>query len=314
MHRKRLLILLLLTITVTGLYLFTFVGSSPEYVIPRRLTQLAAMALISCSVGYSSVVFQTITNNRILTPSIMGFEAVFILFQAFIVFLYGDKTFQVIQENTNFLFSVLLMFGFALILYLVLFRRKQIHVYFLLLVGLILGAVFSSMTSFLELIIDPNEFAFMQKYLFASFNNINTNLLGISAIALIISLIIGARILHKLDVLLLGKEQAITLGINYRRLVQISLFLIAIQVSISTALVGPITFLGILIANLSYEFVLSYKHKHTVLGAGMFGFILVVGGQFVVEHVFNMNTTISILINFIGGIYFIFLLLKSKKL
>lgn len=314
MHKKRLLILLLLTIAVTGLYLFTFVGNSPEYVIPRRLTQLAAMALISCSVGYSSVVFQTITNNRILTPSIMGFEAVFILFQAFIVFLYGDKTFQVIQENTNFLFSVLLMFGFALILYLVLFRKKQIHVYFLLLVGLILGAVFSSMTSFLELIIDPNEFAFMQKYLFASFNNINTNLLGIAAVALLISLIIGARILHKLDVLLLGKEQAITLGVNYRRLVQISLFLIAIQVSISTALVGPITFLGILIANLSYEFVSSYKHKHTILGAGMFGFILIVGGQFIVEHVFNMNTTISILINFIGGIYFIFLLLKSKKL
>lgn len=305
---------MLLTVAVTGLYLFTFVGSSPEYVIPRRLTQLAAMALISCSVGYSSVVFQTITNNRILTPSIMGFEAVFILFQAFIVFLYGDKTFQVIHENTNFLFSVLLMFGFALILYLVLFRKKQIHVYFLLLVGLILGAVFSSMTSFLELVIDPNEFAFMQKYLFASFNNINTNLLGISAVALLISLIIGARILHKLDVLLLGKEQAITLGINYRRLVQISLFLIAIQVSISTALVGPITFLGILIANLSYEFVSSYKHKHTVVGAGMFGFILIVGGQFIVEHVFNMNTTISILINFIGGIYFIFLLLKSKKL
>src|SRR5699024_4814985 len=163
------------------------------------------MALISCSIGYSSVVFQTLTNYRILTPSIMGFEAVFILFQAFIVFLYGDKTFQVVQENTNFLFSVILMFGFALALYLIVFRKKQTHVYFLLLVGLILGAIFSSMTSFLELIIDPNEFAFIQKYLFASFNNINTDLLGISALALLISLVIGARILHKLDILLLGK-------------------------------------------------------------------------------------------------------------
>src|SRR5699024_537440 len=105
MPKNRLLILFLLTIGVACLYLFTFVGSSPDYVIPRRLTKLAAMALISCSIGYSSVVFQTITNNRILTPSIMGFEAVFILFQAFIVFLYGDKTFQVVQENTNFLFS-----------------------------------------------------------------------------------------------------------------------------------------------------------------------------------------------------------------
>ncbi|HLS30393.1 MAG TPA: iron chelate uptake ABC transporter family permease subunit [Flavobacteriaceae bacterium] len=314
MLKKRILILTGFTISVILVYLLTFVGNNPDYVLPRRITKIAAMALIACSIGYSSVVFQTITNNRILTPSIMGFEAVFILFQAFIVFLYGDKTFQVIEQQTNFLFSVLLMFGFALILYLALFRKRQVHVYFLLLVGLILGAIFKSMTSFLELVIDPNEFAFVQRYLFASFNNINTNLLGISAIALFISLVLGTRILHKLDVLLLGKEQAITLGINYRRLVQISLFLIAIQVSISTALVGPITFLGILIANLSYEFIPSHKHRHTILGASLFGVILVVGGQFLVEHLFNMNTTISILINFVGGIYFIFLLLKSRRL
>lgn len=314
MLKKRIFILTGITISIVLIYWFTLVGNNPDYVLPKRATRLAAMALIACSIGYSSVVFQTITNNRILTPSIMGFEAVFILFQAFIVFLYGDKTFQVIEQQTNFILSVVLMFGFALVLYFTLFRKRQVHVYFLLLVGLILGAVFKSMTSFLELVIDPNEFAFVQRYLFASFNNINTNLLGISAIALFISLLIGTRILHKLDVLLLGKEQAITLGINYQRLVQISLLLIAIQVSISTALVGPITFLGILIANLSYEFIPSYKHKYTILGASLFGIILVVGGQYLVEHLFNMNTTISILINFVGGVYFIFLLLKSRRL
>lgn len=314
MLKKRLFLLAGVTLMVILIYMFTMVGSNPDYVLPRRATRIAAMGLIACSIGYSSVVFQTITSNRILTPSIMGFEAIFILFQAFIVFLYGDKTFQVIRHQTNFLLSVLLMFGFAFILYFTLFRRRQVHVYFLLLVGLILGAIFKSMTSFLELVIDPNEFAVVHRYLFASFNNINTDLLGISAIALFISLLIGSRILHKLDILLLGKEQAITLGVNYQRLVQISLLLITIQVSISTALVGPITFLGILIANLSYEFVPSYNHRYTILGASLFGVILVVAGQFMVEHLFNMSTTISILINFVGGLYFIFLLLKSRRL
>lgn len=314
MLKKRMFLLVGLTLAVVLIYLFTLVGTNPDYVLPRRATKIAAMALIACSIGYSSVVFQTISSNRILTPSIMGFEAVFILFQVFIVFLYGDKSFQVIELQTNFFFSVLLMFGFAFILYFALFHKGRIHVYFLLLVGLILGAIFSSMTSFLELVIDPNEFNMVHRYLFASFNNINTNLLGVSAVALLISLLIGIRVLHKLDILLLGREQAISLGINYQRLVQISLLLITIQVSISTALVGPITFLGILIANLSYEFIPSYKHRHTILGACLFGIILVVGGQYLVEHVFNMTTTISILINFVGGLYFIFLLLKTKRL
>lgn len=314
MLKTRFFLLAGITLLIVLVYMFTMVGINPDYVLPRRAIKVTAMVLIACSIGYSSVVFQTITSNRILTPSIMGFEAVFILFQAFLVYLYGDKTFEVIKLQTNFLYSVILMFGFALILYYALFRKKRIHVYFLLLVGLILGSIFKSLTSFIELVIDPNEFAVVQTYLFASFNNINTNLLGVAAIALFISLVIGSRILHKLDILLLGKEQAISLGINYQRLVQISLLLIAIQVSISTALVGPITFLGILIANLSYEFIPSYKHRHTILGASLFGIALVVGGQFLVEHVFNMNTTISILINFVGGVYFIFLLLKSRRI
>lgn len=314
MLKKRIVFLMSIAFIVLMVYLFTMMGTRPDYVLPRRLVKIAAMILIACSVGYSSVVFQTITNNRILTPSIMGFESVYILFQSFIVFLYGDATFQVIHSQNNFLFSILLMLGFALILYFTMFRKQDVNVYFLLLVGLILGSVFGSMTSFMQMIIDPNEFSVVQKSLFASFNNINTELLGISAIALIISLLIGSKLLHNLDVLALGKEHAINLGVNYQRLVQISLLLIAIQVSISTALVGPITFLGILIANLSYEFIPSYKHRHTILGASLMGIVLIVGGQYIVEHIFNMGTTISILINFVGGLYFIVLLLKSRKL
>lgn len=314
MLKKRIIFLVLAAIAVILVYMFTMMGTRPDYVMPRRAVKVAAMILIACSVGYSSVVFQTITNNRILTPSIMGFESVYILFQAFIVFLYGDASFQVIHSQSNFVFSVILMLGFALLLYFTMFRKENVNVYFLLLVGLILGSIFGSMTSFMQMIIDPNEFSVLQKSLFASFNNINTELLSISAITLVISLIIGSRLLHNLDVLALGKEHAISLGVNYQRLVRISLLLIAIQVSISTALVGPITFLGILIANLSYEFIPSYKHRHTILGASLMGILLIIGGQYLVEHLFNMGTTISILINFVGGLYFIILLLKSRKI
>ncbi len=314
MLKKRMLILVGSALSILLIYMFTQIGHNPDYVLPRRTTKVIAMLLIACSIGYSSVVFQTITNNRILTPSIMGFEAVFILFQTFIVFLYGDQSFEVVNTNTNFLMSVGLMMGFAIILYYTLFRKGKVLVYFLLLVGLILGAIFSSMTSFMNLLIDPNEFTIVQQYLFASFNNISTELIGISAITLFITLIVGSQLLRQLDVLALGKEQAITLGISYQRLIQVSLLVVAVQVSISTALVGPITFLGILVANLSYEFLPSHKHRHTILGACLIGVILVVGGQYLVERLFNMSTTISILINFIGGFYFILLLLKSRRL
>src|SRR5699024_8524744 len=210
MLKKRLVFLSVLALAILLVYMFTMVGSRFDYVLPRRALKIAAMVLIACSVGYSAVVFQTITNNRILTPSIMGFESVYVLFQTLLVFLYGDASFQVIHSHKNFVFSVILMLGFALLLYYTIFRKDNINVYFLLLVGLILGTIFRSMTSFMQMIIDPNEFAIIQKSLFASFNNIHTELLGISAITLIITLLIGSRLLNVLDVVSLGKEHAIS--------------------------------------------------------------------------------------------------------
>jgi len=57
----------------------------------------------------------------------------------------------------------------------------------------------------------------------------------------------------------------------------------------------------------------TYKHSILILGASLISIIALVGGQFLVLHVFNLNTTISVIINFVGGIYFIYLLLKQSK-
>ncbi|MGL5086144.1 MAG: iron chelate uptake ABC transporter family permease subunit, partial [Clostridium sp.] len=80
-----------------------------------------------------------------------------------------------------------------------------------------------------------------------------------------------------------------------------------------TALVGPITFLGILVVNLSYEMMKSYKHSFIIPCSILISIIALVGGQFVVERILNYNSKISIIINFVGGIYFIYLLLKQNK-
>lgn len=308
------ILLMLLTLLLVAVFFLYDLTGNREYVLERRAYKVAALLLVAWSIGYSSLVFQTLTGNRILTPAIMGFEAVYLLFQTVIVFLYGDKTFQVLTESRNFGWSVLMMLGFAMLIYLFVFRREKNNMYFLLLTGLILGTLFTTLSSFVQMLLDPNEFSLAEARIFASFNRMNTALLGYAAGAGGLMLILAIKYHKYLDVLALGREQAISLGVNYKWVTLVFLFIISVLVSVSTALVGPITFFGILVTNLTYELFRTHRHSVLLPVCGLVSSITLIGGQFLVEHLFNMTTTISILINFTGGVYFLYILLTAKKL
>lgn len=289
-------------------------GNSWEFALRIRFTQIAAMLIVSCCVAYSSVAFQTLTSNRILTPSIMGFESVYLLLQTFLVYLYGDVTYSVINHLDNFLLSILCMIGFAFMLYFFIFRKGVDNIFLLVLIGLVLGTLFNSISSFFQLIIDPNDFFMVQSKMFASFSNINDALLGYSAIILTVTLGIGFQQAKFLDLIALGKDKSRSLGLNYNKKVQLFLVLIAIMVSISTALIGPIIFLGILVANLTYELIKTYQHRVIIGACCLVTANIMIGGHFISERILDLSTPISTIINFIGGIYFLYLILRMKKI
>lgn len=202
----------------------------------------------------------------------------------------------------------------SMILFKVVLKKSKNNIFFLLLVGTVVGTLFRSMSSFMQVLIDPNEFDALQAKLFASFSLVNTKIILVSIVILIIVAFVLYKDFSKLDIMSLGREQAINLGVNYDKFSKKILIIVAILVSLSTALVGPITFLGILVVNLTYEITKTYKHSVLLIVGTLISIIALVGGQFLVERVFVFNTTISIIINFIGGIYFINLLLRESKL
>ncbi len=312
--KKSFLITIMLLLAAAALFLFYKMGNNWEFALRLRGVKVATILVVSCCVAYSSVAFQTLTNNRILTPSIMGFESVYLLLQTVVVFIYGDQTFRVLSSLDNFLLSVLVMIGFAFLLYLLIYKRGKDNLYLLLLVGIILGTLFNSLSSFMQLLIDPNDYFIVQGKMFASFNKINRDLLWPSAIVLVLILVAGFRMTKYLDVLALGRDQAINLGVNYNRVVQLFLVMIAILVSVSTALVGPITFLGLLVTNLTYELFKTHKHEVIIAACCLVTAVTLLAGQFVMERVLNLSTPVSAIINLVGGVYFMYLLLRVRKL
>lgn len=312
-YRAKLSILSAFAVLLIGIFLFMGLGSNWDYALPRRTVKILAIIITSIAIGFSTLVFQTITNNRILTPNILGLDSLYLLIQTFLVFLFGSTHVTMLNKNVNFAISLCFMMLFALIFYQLLFKRAGKDIYLLLLIGLILGTFFGSLTSFMQVLIDPNEFLIVQDRMFASINNVNTDLLYLSIVGIFLVGLYTLKYAKYLDVLALGREHAVNLGVDFDLVVKRLLIIVAVLVSISTALTGPMTFLGLLVINVAREFFKTYKHSILTAGTILFALIALVGGQLLIEKVFTFSTTLSVVINFIGGIYFIYLLLKENR-
>ncbi len=313
-NKKKILILFILILLVCGLSLFLGINQDNiDYFLPRRIKKILAMAICSYCIGYSAVSFQTITNNKILTPSVIGLDSLYMFVQTIIVYFFGSRTLSMMSGYLNYFLSLAFMLVFSFILFFILFLRENKNLYFLILAGMIVGNLFGGMSTFMQVILDPNEFLILQGRMFASFSTINEELLLISTSIIVLLFFITIKNYNTLDVLALGKDNAINLGVNYNSFVLKNLIVITILIAVSTALVGPITFLGILVASISREVLNTYKHTYRITFAVLIGFFSLVLGQFLVEKVFEFNSTVSTIINFIGGIYFIYLILKEAR-
>lgn len=311
--RKKMAILAVLTLIFLVGYFFSFRGEINEYIIKNRLLQIGAIALVAVCIGVGTIIFQTISNNKILTPSIIGLDSLYMLLQSALIFTLGAANLSVYNANINFLLSLCAMVIFSLILYKILFKSER-NIYLIMLLGLIFGTLFSTLSSFFEVLIDPDEFMVVQGRMFASFDAISFDVLLLAGLITAGVFVWIAFYMKYLDPLILGRDLAINLGINYQKIVMHLMIIIAILTSVATALVGPITFLGLLVANISYELFYTARHKILLLACVFVSIIALLGGVWFVSRVFDYNTTISVIINFLGGIYFIYLVFKGNKL
>lgn len=311
--KTKLFILIAITLLAAGLYLVIGIDFDIfQYQFSSRLRKLILMVLVGGAIAASVVIFQAITNNRLLTPSIMGLDAVYMFVKVLIVFVFGVQSALVTNLYLSFAITLIVMVAFSLLLFQGIFRIGNVSVYFILLVGVILGTFVRSITGFLELIINPEDFLAVQSAMFANFDASNSKLVTLCGIILIILVFITVIAIPYLDVLLLGKDQAINLGISYKRLTRLLLILVAILVSISTALVGPITFLGLLTVNLAHELMKTYEHKYILPATICISWLSLFIAQGVVENLFEATTQVSIIIDLVGGSYFIYLLIKRR--
>jgi len=314
---RKLAILVILTVLAVILYMtvnMRFDNSKLfKYAFHLRIPKVIVMLLVAFCIGGASIVFQSLINNNIVTPCLLGINSLYTLIHTGVVFFFGAGS--LVARNTNVAFAVdlILMGIIATFIYSYMFKKTKYNVLYVLLIGTVLTSFFSSMQTTMTHIMDPNEYDSLLATLVASFSNINTEIILFSVVMMALLIFILRKDLALLDIITLGKDQAINLGVDYDCTIRRLLLGVVLFIAIATAMVGPISFLGLIISNLSRQLLKTYRHTYLIGGAVLIGMVILIGGQLIVEQVFVYSIPISVFITGGGGLFFLYLLLTQKR-
>lgn len=273
-----------------------------------------AMLIAAVCQSLSTVAFQSVTNNKIITPSLLGFEALYSTIHTSTMFFLGLTSFLSFTGVGSFLFQVAAMVVMCLVLYGWLLSGRYGNLQLMLLVGVIMGTGLRSVSAFMRRLLAPSEFDVLQARLFGSVNNADS---AYFVVAIPLVVLAGALLLlysKRLNVLSLGRSSSTALGVNHQFGVIYTLILVSVLMSVSTALVGPLTFFGFLVATMAYQAAPTYDHRYILPMALAIGFLVLTGAYFFMYHVFNAQGVVSVIIEMFGGIVFLIVILKKGAL
>ena len=317
-NQRKLVILSVIVLLCAAGYMFYAVNfGNPklfQYSMKLRSPKLIVMLLTAFAIAGASLVFQTIINNVIVTPCLLGMNALYSLIHTAVVFVAGSASLLATNSNLAFVVDLVLMAVVATIIYGYLFEKTRHNVLYILLIGTVLTSLFSSMQTTMTRIMDPNEYDSLLETLVASFENVNAEVIVASLVVLAAVIFVLRKDLALLDVISLGKEQAINLGVDYDRCIRRLLMGVTLCIAVATAMVGPISFLGLIMANLARQFLRTFRHKQLILASTLFGMAILIGGELIVERIYHYAVPISVFIGVFGGVYFLYLLLTKRRM
>ncbi|MBK4160812.1 iron chelate uptake ABC transporter family permease subunit [Corynebacterium macginleyi] len=280
----------------------------------RRADALIAMAVVAVCQAMATVSFHTVTNNRILTPSIMGFESLYVAINTATIFFLGASGLNDARSVPTFLMQMAVMVGLSLVLYSWLLTNRKQNMHAMLLVGVVIGGGLGSLSTFMQRMLTPSEFDILAARLFGSVNNAETEyypiVIPIAVIATTL-LVLNAR---KLNVIALGADVSANLGVNHKAQAIYTLILVSLLMATTTALVGPMTFLGFLVATLAYQLADTYDHRYIFPMAVGLALLVLLAAYFLMQHVFTAQGVVSIIIELVGGSVFLFVIMRKGRL
>ena len=277
-----------------------------------RLPTLICMVIASVAIGVATLIFQSIVNNRIVTPALLGMNSIYSFLHTAAVFVFGTGSALYLNANLSFAADLISMGVVGTLIYWYLFKKTGHNILNIMLIGTVLSSFFGSVQTAMVRVMNPDEYDALLTTLVADFNNVGGEIIVFTIAALAAIGFVLRKDMKLLDVITMGRDQAINLGVDYDNTIRRLIFGVVLCMAVATATIGPVSFLGLIVANLSRQIFRTYRHSHLIAGASLLGMLALIGGQLVSQHVFHFTVPVSTFVTIAGGVYFLYLLLSRK--
>lgn len=228
--------------------------ASWSYIIwESRLPQALTALLTGMALSASGLMLQTAFNNPLAGPDILGINAGAGLGAAIVLLLFGG----VIPMGNSFLGGSLALVGAAFLgalivtLFILAFASRLRNHAMLLIIGMMVGYVVSSVVSLLNFFSTAEGVQSYMMWGMGNFGGVSRAQLPLFALLVVVGLSIAVGLIKPLNALLLGERYARNLGVNIRRVRTLLLISTGLLVAVTTAYCGPINFIGLSVPHIA---------------------------------------------------------------
>ncbi len=271
-----------------------------------RLPRILVACLVGTALSTAGCVYQGVFENPMAAPDFLGASSGAALGAAFAIIMgMGDWMITVMA----FIFSLATIW----LVYIIGNRTRGNKTVGLVLAGLMVSALAQAGTSFIKLVADQtNELPEITYWLMGSLTGITMNDVLFSGIVILIGIIPLVMLRWKINVLTVGEQEAITMGVHVSRVRLISLVCATLVTAAAVSVSGMIGWVGLVVPHFCRKIVgNNYKY---LLPASIFTgafFLLMVDN--ISRNLFAVEIPIGILTAIIGAPFFIYLITKGGE-
>jgi len=270
-----------------------------------RIPRTVALILAGVGMSVSGLIMQQMTQNRFVSPTTAGTLDAAKMGILFSVLLIGQS-----DQYVRMLFSFAFTFIASIIFLKIADRIRYRNIIFIPLVGLMFGGILNSITTFFAY--KNNIVQDVNAWMVGDFSGIlegNYEIVYLCIPAVFLTYFYA----NKFTVVGMGENFSKNLGLNYRAVLNIGLFCVALTVSVVVLTVGAIPFLGLVIPNvvsILYGDNLRKTLPITAILGAIFLLICDIIGRLII---FPFEVPIGMTVGIIGGVIFLILLIKKQR-
>jgi len=279
-------------------------------ILDVRLPRVILAALVGGALALSGCTMQGLFKNPMASPYILGISSGAAFGAALATLLGGGLALGVFAIPLSaFLFSTIAVFT----VYLIARRDGTTPVETLLLAGIAIGLFFSAAVSFLKYVADESDLRTIVFWLMGGLWASNWQSVAVVAAPIVITSIALTFLARRLNVMVLGEEHALNLGVNVERLKTVLLLFASLLASSAVCFVGIVGFVGLIVPHVM-RLIVGPDHRVLLPCSALGGGLFLVWADTVARTIAApTEVPVGIITGLLGSVFFVFLLRRRKQ-